>query len=78
FMIILGGIIGGVSNMIVIKMLFDGFKRYYIFRFGIGLRVGLIAKGGEEIARKIGEVIEEDVISEEVIGQKLNERQWRK
>ncbi|MBF9299470.1 DUF445 family protein, partial [Staphylococcus schleiferi] len=42
FMIILGAIIGGVTNMIAIKMLFHPFKPYYIFRFRIPFTPGLI------------------------------------
>lgn len=77
FMIILGAIIGGVTNMIAIKMLFHPFKPYYIFRFRIPFTPGLIPKRREEIARKIGQVIEEHLITEELIRQKLNQQQSR-
>ncbi|MBM6009719.1 DUF445 domain-containing protein [Staphylococcus epidermidis] len=77
FMIILGAIIGGVTNMIAIKMLFHPFKPYYIFRFRIPFTPGLIPKRREEIARKIGQVIEEHLITEELIRQKLNQPQSR-
>ena len=56
-MIILGAIIGGVTNMIAIKMLFHPFKPYYIFRFRIPFTPGLIPKRREEIARKIDKLL---------------------
>ncbi|PWZ99993.1 DUF445 domain-containing protein, partial [Staphylococcus pseudintermedius] len=31
FMIVIGAVIGGVTNMIAVKMLFHPFKSYYIF-----------------------------------------------
>ena len=57
FMIILGAIIGGVTNMIAIKMLFHPFKPYYIFRFRIPFTPGLIPKRREEIARKLDKLL---------------------
>lgn len=56
-MIILGAIIGGVTNMIAIKMLFHPFKPYYIFRFRIPFTPGLIPKRREEIARKLDKLL---------------------
>ena len=75
-MIILGAIIGGVTNMIAIKMLFHPFKPYYIFRFRIPFTPGLIPKRRGN-RQKIGQVIEEHLITEELIRQKLNQQQSR-
>ena len=58
-------------------MLFHPFKPYYIFKMRIPFTPGLIPKRREEIATKIGQVIEEHLITESVIYQKLNEPNTR-
>lgn len=77
FMVVVGAIIGGVTNVIAIRMLFHPFKPYYIFKMRIPFTPGLIPKRREEIATKIGQVIEEHLITESVIHQKLNEQNTR-
>lgn len=77
FMVVVGAVIGGVTNVIAIRMLFHPFKPYYIFKMRIPFTPGLIPKRREEIANKIGQVIEEHLITESVILQKLNEPNTR-
>lgn len=77
FMVVVGAVIGGVTNIIAIRMLFHPFKPYYIFKMRIPFTPGLIPKRREEIATKIGQVIEEHLITESVIHQKLNEPNTR-
>lgn len=76
-MVVVGVRIGGVTNVIAIRMLFHPFKPYYIFKMRIPFTPGLIPKRREEIATKIGQVIEEHLITESVILQKLNEPNTR-
>lgn len=76
-MVVVGAVIGGVTNVIAIRMLFHPFKPYYIFKMRIPFTPGLIPKRREEIATKIGQVIEEHLITESVILQKLNEPNTR-
>ncbi|MCH4337635.1 DUF445 domain-containing protein [Staphylococcus haemolyticus] len=77
FMVVVGAVIGGVTNVIAIRMLFHPFKPYYIFKMRIPFTPGLIPKRREESATKIGQVIEEHLITESVIHQKLNEPNTR-
>ncbi|PNN20842.1 DUF445 domain-containing protein [Staphylococcus haemolyticus] len=77
FMVVVGAVIGGITNVIAIIMLFHPFKPYYIFKMRIPFTPGLIPKRREEIATKIGQVIEEHLITESVIYQKLNEPNTR-
>ena len=77
FMVVVGAVIGGITNVIAIRMLFHPFKPYYIFKMRIPFTPGLIPKRREEIATKIGQVIEEHLITESVILQKLNEPNTR-
>ena len=73
FMIVIGAIIGGVTNVIAIRMLFHPYKAHYIFNMRIPFTPGLIPKRRDEIATKIGQVIEEHLITETLIHNKLNE-----
>lgn len=73
-MIIIGAIIGGVTNMIAVKMLFHPFKAYYIFGKRVPFTPGLIPKRREEIATKIGQVVEEHLLTESLIREKLNSK----
>ena len=75
FMMIIGAIIGGITNVIAIRMLFHPFKPYYIFKMRIPFTPGLIPKRRGEIAEKIGQVIEDHLITEEMIRHKLNQPQ---
>ena len=73
FMMVIGAIIGGVTNVIAIRMLFHPYKAHYIFNMRIPFTPGLIPKRRDEIATKIGQVIEEHLITETLIHNKLNE-----
>ncbi|MGW7907000.1 DUF445 domain-containing protein [Staphylococcus pseudoxylosus] len=72
FMMIIGALIGGVTNFIAVKMLFHPFKTYYIFNKRVPFTPGLIPKRRAEIADKIGQVIEEHLLTESMIQSKLN------
>ena len=43
-MVVVGAVIGGVTNVIAIRMLFHPFKPYYIFKMRIPFTPGLIPK----------------------------------
>ena len=47
-MMIIGAIIGGITNVIAIRMLFHPFKPYYIFKMRIPFTPGLIPKDVEK------------------------------
>ena len=72
FMMVIGALIGGVTNVIAVKMLFHPFKTYYIFKKRVPFTPGLIPNRRKEIADKIGQVVEEHLLTEEVIQAKLN------
>lgn len=76
-MVVIGAIIGGVTNMIAVRMLFHPFKPYYIFNKRIPFTPGLIPKRREEIATKIGQVIEDHLLTESLIHSKLNAPETR-
>ncbi|WP_251942731.1 DUF445 family protein [Staphylococcus sp. Marseille-Q5304] len=72
FMMIIGAIIGGVTNVIAIRMLFHPYKAYYIFNKRLPFTPGLIPKRRDEVASKIGQVVEEHLLTESLIKSKLN------
>ncbi|PWZ97978.1 DUF445 domain-containing protein, partial [Staphylococcus pseudintermedius] len=71
FMIVIGAVIGGVTNMIAVKMLFHPFKSYYIFGKRVPFTPGLIPKRRGEIAEKIGQVVEDHLLTESLMREKL-------
>lgn len=71
FMIVIGAVIGGVTNMIAVKMLFHPFKAYSIFGKRVPFTPGLIPKRRREIAEKIGQVVEDHLLTESLIREKL-------
>ncbi|MEL0538590.1 DUF445 domain-containing protein [Staphylococcus debuckii] len=72
FMIVIGALIGGVTNIIAIKMLFHPQRAYHIGKWRIPFTPGLVPKRREEIAYKIGNVIEEHLITEALIKEKIS------
>ena len=77
FMMVIGAVIGGVTNMIAVKMLFHPFKPYYIFGRRVPFTPGLIPKRRGEIAVKIGQVVEDHLLTESLIREKLNAPEMR-
>lgn len=72
FMMVIGALIGGVTNVIAVRMLFHPFKTYYIFNKRVPFTPGLIPKRRGEVASKIGQVVEEHLLTESLIKSKLN------
>ncbi|MEJ7525726.1 DUF445 domain-containing protein [Staphylococcus lugdunensis] len=71
FMVVIGAIIGGITNIIAIRMLFHPYRPHYFLKIRIPFTPGLIPKRRGEIATKIGQVIEEHLLTEKLIRQKL-------
>lgn len=69
-MVMIGAIIGGVTNYLAIKMLFRPYKRYQIGKWTIPFTPGLIPKRHDEIAEQLGRVVEEYLVTEELL------REW--
>lgn len=71
-MMVIGALIGGVTNILAVRMLFHPFKTYYIFNKRVPFTPGLIPKRRKEVADKIGQVVEEHLLTESLIQSKLN------
>ncbi|MBQ0029990.1 MAG: DUF445 family protein [Paludibacteraceae bacterium] len=76
--LIIGGVIGYITNKVAIKMLFRPLKPHYIFGFKLPFTPGMIPKERARIAKEFGksisinlmnkETIEKTLLSEEMIG----------
>ncbi len=69
FMVIVGGLIGWMTNVIAIKLLFRLLKPVKL-PFGMEI-VGLIPKRRFDIAKNIGETVHNDLVTMDDIGQRL-------
>ena len=64
---VVGAAIGGITNGIAIKMLFRPINPIKIGNFTLPFTPGVIPKEKERIARKVGEVISNELLNEEVL-----------
>ncbi|HEX6923375.1 MAG TPA: DUF445 family protein, partial [Bacillales bacterium] len=71
FLIVIGALIGGVTNSLAIKMLFRPYRAVYIGRWRLPLTPGLIPKRREELAEQLGKTVMEHLLTPESIQRKL-------
>jgi uncharacterized membrane protein YheB (UPF0754 family) len=73
FLVVVGALIGWITNMLAIKMLFRPIKAIKIPGLNITIQ-GLIPKRRNEIAKSIGEVVEGELVSlDEILGKLVTE-----
>lgn len=72
FSIFMGGLIGYATNTLAVEMLFRPFTPKYIGRWRLPFTPGLIPKEQGRIAESLGELIETELFSPEVLSQALN------
>jgi uncharacterized membrane protein YheB (UPF0754 family) len=77
FMGVIGAVIGGVTNAVAIRMLFRPHTTRYIGKWRIPFTPGLIPKRRAELAKQIGKIVDEHLLTPETIEQKLNEPEFR-
>ncbi|WP_309086788.1 DUF445 family protein [Domibacillus sp.] len=77
FMGVIGALIGGITNAIAIRMLFRPYKEYYISKWRVPFTPGLIPKRKAELARQIGKVVDEHLLTPSSIEQKMTEPEFR-
>ena len=70
FLIVVGAIIGWLTNVLAIKMLFRPIKPYKVPLLNITIQ-GLIPKRRHDISKSIGEVVEKELVSINEIFDKL-------
>ncbi|GGM25599.1 UPF0754 membrane protein [Paraliobacillus quinghaiensis] len=70
-MVAIGAVIGGVTNSLAIKMLFRPYHARYIGKFKLPFTPGLIPKRKDELAKQLGKMVVEHLITEEGLRKKL-------
>jgi len=70
-MIGIGALIGGLTNSLAIKMLFRPYRALYIKNFRLPFTPGLIPKRQKELARQLGRMVVEHLLTAEGLRRKL-------
>lgn len=78
FMGVVGAIIGGLTNSIAIKMLFRPYEAKYIGNWRLPFTPGLIPKRREELAKQMGLLVMNHLLTPNVIQQRLSDGKIQK
>jgi uncharacterized membrane protein YheB (UPF0754 family) len=65
--VLIGAFIGYITNYLAIKMIFRPYKQYFVFGYRIPFTPGLIYLRKNDIAKKIGIIVEQDLLHKEKI-----------
>ena len=68
---VVGGVIGGFTNKVAIKMLFRPYTAKYIGKVHVPFTPGIIPKEKSRIAKAIGSAVSENLLNNEVLMQTL-------
>ncbi|AKG74437.1 DUF445 domain-containing protein [Salinicoccus halodurans] len=77
FMGIIGSFIGGMTNMIAIKMLFKPYEAKYLFGWRLPLTPGVIPRRREEASGKLGNIIIGHLLTPDVFIEKIQSPETR-
>lgn len=69
--VVVGALIGGITNALAIKMLFHPYEAIYIFGKRLPFTPGLIPKRRDELANQMGKMVVEHLLTPESIKNKL-------
>ncbi|MFS0655018.1 DUF445 domain-containing protein [Bacillus sp. 179-C3.3 HS] len=78
FMIVIGAIIGAATNHLAIKMLFRPYKPYYLFGMKLPFTPGLIPKRRDEVAKQVGIMVMEHLLTPAGIQKKIESSEAKK
>lgn len=70
-MIIIGAIIGGITNLLAIKMLFRPYNAKYLGKWKIPFTPGLIPKRRDELAKQLGMLVVNHLVTPDTLRNKL-------
>lgn len=73
-MVLVGALIGGVTNSIAIKMLFRPYKAIYIGRWRVPFTPGLIPKRRSELAEQLGKLVVNHLLTAEGLQKKFTDQ----
>ncbi len=76
-MIVIGAVIGATTNHLAIKMLFRPYKPYYLFGKKLPFTPGLIPKRRDEVAKQVGVMVMEHLLTPEGIQKRFESSEAR-
>lgn len=76
-MVVIGALIGTVTNHVAIKMLFRPLEAKYIGKYRIPFTPGLIPKRRDDLAANLGRTVVKHLLTPEGIGKRLREESMR-
>ncbi|MDQ0299887.1 uncharacterized membrane protein YheB (UPF0754 family) [Salibacterium salarium] len=76
-MIIIGAVIGGVTNSLAIKMLFRPYRPVYLGKWRLPFTPGLIPKRRDEMAEQMGKMVVNHLLTPERIREKIGQSLFR-
>ena len=76
-MIVIGAVIGAATNHLAIKMLFRPYKPYYLFGKQLPFTPGLIPKRRDEVAKQVGVMVMEHLLTPEGIQKRFESSEAR-
>ncbi len=73
-MVLVGALIGGVTNSLAIKMLFRPYRAYYLGKWRIPFTPGLIPKRRSELALQLGQLVTNHLLTAEGLQKKIQDQ----
>ncbi|RXI99872.1 DUF445 family protein [Anaerobacillus alkaliphilus] len=73
-MVLVGALIGGVTNSLAIKMLFRPYRAYFIGKWRVPFTPGLIPKRRGELAEQLGKLVVNHLLTAEGLQKKLQDK----
>jgi uncharacterized membrane protein YheB (UPF0754 family) len=70
---VIGALVGGLTNILAIKMLFHPFTAIYIGKWRLPFTPGLIPKRREEIADRLGKMVIDHLLTADVLRKKFQD-----
>jgi uncharacterized membrane protein YheB (UPF0754 family) len=75
-MMVIGGIIGGFTNFLAIKMLFRPYRAYYIGKWRVPFTPGLIPRRRDELAKQLGKMVVSHLLTPESLKKKFTQKEF--
>jgi uncharacterized membrane protein YheB (UPF0754 family) len=74
---LVGAVIGFVTNVLAIRMLFRPLRPYYVFGLRIPFTPGILPRGRARLAESIGAMVERELLTPEILRERLAAEELR-
>jgi uncharacterized membrane protein YheB (UPF0754 family) len=75
-MMVIGGVIGGFTNFLAIKMLFRPYRAYYFGKWRVPFTPGLIPRRRDELAKQLGKMVVNHLLTPESLQKKFAQKEF--